>query len=99
MGWKFPSQCVAVAIRDVIRQGGCCASRATFAGALMGAHFAPLAEPIERLRGCVPQEWVRKTAEASLVKDRCMRIVRFRSSVMGGTGDSQSKSNMSRSRM
>ena len=47
----------AGAIRDAIRQGGCCGSRAGVAGGLLGAYLGGLCGDLSFL----PPEWVKKT--------------------------------------
>jgi hypothetical protein len=48
------------ALRDALRAGGCCASRAGFAGALLGALLGP---------DCLPQSWAGKCSSYAEVKD------------------------------
>ena len=77
--WAYPSQCLAACVRDALKQGGCCASRATFAGALLAAYLAPWAQRgVGSRGGSVPSEWERKGVEAARAKECAREICRIR---------------------
>lgn len=74
--WAHPAQCLAACVRDTLKQGGCCASRATFAGALLAAYLAPWA--LREGGSGVPSEWEQKSVEAARARDYGRQICRVR---------------------
>lgn len=57
------------AVRAAVREGGCCASRAGFVGALLGAAMGPEA---------VPEEWSRQVQGWEGVEDETEALLRLR---------------------
>ena len=67
-------QCYADAVRSCIHAGGCCASRASFVGACIGARMGV---------GAVPESWIARTLRGTEISKLAEELVVLRGSGAG----------------